>query len=175
MSISLDREYLKGYVSDADIARIKSRIKKVHDDLENKTGAGHEFTGWMDLPHRIENSFIAELEKLGEEVRGYSDCLVSIGIGGSYLGIRATIEYLRGAKLPVYYIGHNMSVDNLHKILEKIKNKRVTVAVISKSGTTTEPALAFRIIKKLMAEKYSGANRVGGTNPISPPVGAAVD
>lgn len=156
MSITLDRNYLKGYVSDQDISQIKSRIQIAHDALQNKTGAGHEFTGWLDLPSRTKDSFIAEIEKLGQEVRSHSDCLVSIGIGGSYLGIRATIEYLRRLNFPVYYAGHNMSVDYLHHLLEVLKDKRITVTVISKSGTTTEPALAFRLIKKVMEKKYSG-------------------
>ena len=155
MSISLDKKYLNGFIDDAQIAEVLPQIEKAHNDLNNKTGAGSEYTGWLDLPSRIEDSFISDVEKLGEEVRGYSDALISIGIGGSYLGIRATVEFVRGSKIPVYYAGHNMSSDYMHELLEVIKTKDVVVTVISKSGTTTEPAVAFRLIKQALKEKYS--------------------
>ncbi|MBF0522775.1 MAG: glucose-6-phosphate isomerase [Candidatus Omnitrophica bacterium] len=157
MSLTLDKEYLKGFVSSEDLKLIAKDIEKAHEALEKKTGKGSEFTGWTDLPSRIEDSFVAELEKLGKDVRQNSDCLVSIGIGGSYLGIRATMEFLRGKDgFPVYYAGHNMSVDYHYKLFNCLKDKRVTVVVISKSGTTTEPALAFRLAKQFLKGKYSG-------------------
>lgn len=155
MSISLDRDYLKGFVDSKDIEAISTKIEKAHNDLEQKKGAGSEMTGWCDLPSRISDDFIRELEVVGEEARGHSDCIISIGIGGSYLGIRAAEEFLRGAKLPIYYAGLNMSVDYHHHLLEKIKDHNPTVVVISKSGTTTEPALAFRIIQEYLAKKYN--------------------
>lgn len=155
MGISLDREYLKGFAEQKDIEAIANKIEKAHDDLEHKKGAGAEMTGWCDLPSRIGDDFIRELETVGEEVRRDSDCIISIGIGGSYLGIRAVEEFLRGAKLPIYYAGLNMSVDYHHHLLEMIKDHNPTVVVISKSGTTTEPALAFRIIKEFLAKKYN--------------------
>ena len=155
MEISLDRQYLKGYVGDKDYAGLLPAIKKAHENLENKTGKGSEFTGWLDLPSRTEDSFLDELAKLGKEIRENSDCLLSIGIGGSYVGIRASLEFLIAEqKLPVHYAGHNLSSGSLYHLLNQLKGKRVTVVVISKSGTTTEPALAFRIIKKFMEEKY---------------------
>ncbi|MDP2652541.1 MAG: glucose-6-phosphate isomerase [Candidatus Omnitrophota bacterium] len=156
MSLTLDREFLKGFVGQNDIDALASKIKKAHDDLHNKTGKGNDFLGWVDLPGKIPDALIKELEALGNEVRKDSDALISIGIGGSYLGIRATVEYLGGGKLPVYYAGHNMSADYLHNLLETLKDQRITVVVISKSGTTTEPALAFRIVKQFMQKKYKG-------------------
>jgi len=156
MSISLNRDYLKGFVEDAGIEDMFSNIEKAHNDLENKTGQGSEFTGWTDLPERIEDSFLDELIQLGEEVRENSDCLISIGIGGSYLGIRATIEFLRDEhKIPVHFAGHNISADYHRNLLKNLEGKRITVIVISKSGTTTEPAIAFRILKEFMKERYS--------------------
>ena len=156
MEITLDRQYLKGYVEDKDYAAILPEIQKAHEDLENKTGKGSEFTGWLDLPRRIEDSFLNELTELGEEIRENSDCLLSVGIGGSYVGIHASLEFLVSEqKLPVHYAGHNLSSEYLYHLLNQIKDQRITVVVISKSGTTTEPALAFRIIKKFMKEKYS--------------------
>ncbi len=157
MSVKLNLDNLKGFVEQSEIDALLPQVKKAHDDLHNKTGKGNDYVGWVDLPSRIEDSLLDELEALGKEVQANSDCLVSIGIGGSYLGIRSTLEFL-GAhkqKLPVYYAGHNISSDYLHDLLETLKDKKVTVLVISKSGTTTEPAIAFRIIKQLLQAKYS--------------------
>ncbi len=154
--ITLNTDYLKDFVSDAELKAMVPRLQKAHDALENKNGKGAEFTGWVDLPSRIPDTFLKELNDLAAEVQKNSDCIVSIGIGGSYLGIRATIEFLGGqTKLPVYYAGHNISSDYLHQLLAILKDKRVTVVVISKSGTTTEPAIAFRVIKQLLESKYS--------------------
>jgi len=155
MDITLDRHYLKGYVEEKDYVELLPAIQKAHEDLENRSGKGSEFTGWLDLPQRIEDSLLDELTELGEEVRKNSDCLLSVGIGGSYVGVHASLEFLISEqKLPVYYAGHNLSSGYLYHLLEQLKNQRITVVVISKSGTTTEPALAFRIIKKFMEEKY---------------------
>jgi len=156
MSVSLDREYLDGFIKQEEMDGISSRIQQAHNALENKTGAGSEYTGWTDLPSRIENSFLDELVELGKEVRDDCDCIISIGIGGSFLGIKSTVEFLRDkAQIPIYYAGHNMSVDCLAALMEKVKDKRIALVVISKSGTTTEPALAFRILKNFLKEKYS--------------------
>ena len=155
MEITLDRQYLKGYIEDKDYEAILPEIQKAHEDLENKTGKGSEFTGWLDLPQRIEDSLLNELTELGQEIRNNSDCLLSVGIGGSYVGIHSSLEFLISEqKLPVYYAGHNLSSGYLYHLLKELEDKRVTVVVISKSGTTTEPALAFRIIKKFMEDKY---------------------
>jgi glucose-6-phosphate isomerase len=155
MEITLDRQYLKGYIEDKDYAKILPDIQKAHEALENKSGKGSELTGWLDLPHRMEDSFLDELMELGQKIRESSDCLLSVGIGGSYVGIHASLEFLISEqKLPVYYAGHNLSSGYLFHLLNEIRDQRVTVVVISKSGTTTEPALAFRIIKKFMEEKY---------------------
>ncbi|MEW5894849.1 MAG: glucose-6-phosphate isomerase [Candidatus Omnitrophota bacterium] len=157
MGIQLDSRNLEGIVKEKDLTGIVPAIQKAHSQLEEGTGPGHEYTGWLKLPSSIDNGFIDDLVKLGKEVRSFSDCLVSIGIGGSYLGIRSTVDFLRNeAGIPVYYAGHNMSPDYLAGLLAEIKDKRVSVVVISKSGTTTEPALAFRVIKKFLEEKYSG-------------------
>lgn len=155
MEIKLDRQYLKGYIEDKDYKELLPAIQKAHDQLENKAGKGAEFTGWIDLPHRLEDSFLDEMTEFGQEVRANSDCLLSIGIGGSYVGIHATLEFLiADQKLPVYYAGHNLSSGYLYHLLNRLEDKRITAVVISKSGTTTEPALTFRIVRKFMEEKY---------------------
>lgn len=156
MSITLNTDYLKGFINQNDLQSLSADVKKAHEGLHNKTGKGNDFLGWVDLPSRISDGFIKELTELAKDVQANSDVLISIGIGGSYLGIRSTIEFLGGAtKLPVYYAGHNISSDYLHTLLETVKGKRVTVIVISKSGTTTEPAIAFRVIKKTLEARYS--------------------
>ncbi len=156
MSIKLDRQFLKGFLEESEVQAIAADLEKAQHDLTNKTGTGSDFLGWTDLPSSIDDGLIDELTELGKDVRLNSDCIVSIGIGGSYLGIKATLEYLRDSShTPVYYAGHNMSVDYTYELLENLKDKNFTVIVISKSGTTTEPALAFRLIKEVMKEKYS--------------------
>ena len=155
MSITLNLENLKGSIDKKDIEKIIPEVNRTHDLLESKSGPGKEFLGWMDLPSRISDGFINDLENLAKEIQGNSDALITIGIGGSYLGIRSTIEFLGGkGKLPVYYAGHNISSDYLYNLLESLKDKRVTVVVISKSGTTMEPAIAFRVVKQFLQKKY---------------------
>jgi len=155
MSIKFDIEHFKGFVGQGDLTAIKSEIEKAHNELENKTCQGSDYVGWTDLPSRIEDSLVEELTQLGKDVRATSDVLVSIGIGGSYLGIRATLECLQTAEIPVVYAGHNMSADYHYRLIESLKDKDFSVVVISKSGTTTEPAIAFRMLTKLLKEKYS--------------------
>lgn len=154
--ISLNTDYLKNFVSDEELKHIAPEVKKAHDELAAGRGRGAEFTGWLNLPSSITPAFLKEVEDLAASVQKDCDCLVSIGIGGSYLGIRATIEFLGGkTKLPVYYAGQHISSDALYELLETLKTKRPAVVVISKSGTTTEPAIAFRTIKKSLESRYS--------------------
>lgn len=155
MSITFNHENLKGFVEKKDFESIWPQVQKAHDLLGAKSGAGKESLGWMDLPSRISDGFIKDLEKLAGEIQQNSDALISIGIGGSYLGIRATVEFLsEKTKLPIHCAGHNLSSDYLFNLLEELKDKRLMVVVISKSGTTTEPAVAFRIIKEFLQKKY---------------------
>jgi len=159
MSITLDRSHLKGFVEDRDIKEFSGAVTRAHEALASRKGAGAEFTGWLDLPQRTEDAFLGELDELGKEARENSDCVVSIGIGGSYLGIHASLEFLTAEqKIPVHFAGHNISVGYTHHLLRQLENKRVTVVCISKSGTTTEPALAFRIIRQFMQDRYGAAD-----------------
>lgn len=156
MQITLNQDNLKKFLAKKDFHSIADKVKRAHKQLHQKTGKGAEFTGWVDLPGRVSNGFLNELVGLAKQVRMGSDCLVSIGIGGSYLGIRATSEFLKDQEqFPVYYAGHNLNSDYLHNLLESLKDKRVSVVVISKSGTTTEPAIAFRVIKKFLQSRYT--------------------
>ena len=154
--IKLDTNNLANFINDADIKALWPAIEQAHHDLHGKTGKGSEFTGWVNLPSQIPDQLVNELTQLAKDVASYSDCIVSIGIGGSYLGIRATIEFLGGiTPLPLYYAGHHMSSNELFNLLETLKNKKPTVVVISKSGTTTEPAIAFRAIKQALSTRFS--------------------
>src|SRR5260370_33299666 len=112
--ISLNTDYLKGFVSPEDLQGIFPSVRLAHENLHKAQGLGSEFTGWLDLPSRIPDTLVQEVLSLAGEVQQNSDCIVSIGIGGSYLGIRSTIEFLGGGKLPGYYAGHNISRDYLH-------------------------------------------------------------
>lgn len=156
MGIVLNKEYLKGFVSEQQILSLAPAVAKAHRDLHQKTGAGNDFLGWVDLPSRTPDALVRELTALAGEVRQHSRAVISIGIGGSYLGIRATLDFLDvQSGLPVYYAGHNMSNAEMRKILRLIETTDVSVVVISKSGATTEPALAFRLIDGAMRRKYA--------------------
>ncbi len=156
MKIQLDVTNLKGFVGEKDFTALLPQLQKAHDDLHSRRGKGSEFTGWLNLPSKTDKAFLRELKTLGEQIRKNSDCIISIGIGGSYIGIRAALDFLSDEqKIPVYYAGHNLSSGYLKDLFTKLKKKRVTVLVISKSGTTTEPAVAFRLVKQFMESKYS--------------------
>ncbi|MBF0485892.1 MAG: glucose-6-phosphate isomerase [Candidatus Omnitrophica bacterium] len=158
MAITLNTGYLKNFVSNDEMNAFAAPVQKAQQDLHNKTGAGHDFLGWVNLPSNTPDALVAELSALGREVRENSEAIISVGIGGSYLGIRSTLEFLGGdSGVPVYYAGHNMATSDMARILKVIEKKNVTVVVISKSGTTTEPAVAFRIIDLAMRRKYSSA------------------
>ncbi|MBF0619861.1 MAG: glucose-6-phosphate isomerase [Candidatus Omnitrophica bacterium] len=157
MGITLSTGFLKNFVSTEEINAYAGAVKKAHDELHQKTGAGNDYLGWVDLPSKTPDALVAELTALAKEVQAHSEAIISIGIGGSYLGIRSTLEFLGGnPALPVYYAGHNMSNADMSRVLKVIADKKVTVVVISKSGTTTEPAVAFRLVDAAMRRKYSG-------------------
>ncbi len=158
MGITLNRDHLSGFLRKEDYKKIAPALKKAHEALHAKKGPGNDFLGWLDLPGRVSGAFLKELDGLAAMVQNNSDALVSVGIGGSYLGIRSTVEFLGGApKLPIHYAGHNMSSEDLSGLLQRLQDRRVSIVVISKSGTTTEPALAFRILKRFMQERYGEA------------------
>lgn len=154
MGISLNTDFLNGFVTKEEIMALAPAVEKAHKDLHHKTGAGNDYVGWVNLPSHTPDYLVGELQALAKEVHGHSEAVISIGIGGSYLGIRSTLEFVGETKLPVYYAGHNMSVVDMQAVLKVIEKKNVTVVVISKSGTTTEPALAFRIVDAAMRRKY---------------------
>ena len=140
---------------------LESRIPGIYNTVFHKTGAGNDFLGWVNLPSEIDENLLADIEKTAAYLRKKSDIFVVIGIGGSYLGARAVIEALQNHFAPltndkplIVYAGHNMSEDYLHDLMAVLDKKDYSLAVISKSGTTTEPAIAFRILKQHIINKY---------------------
>ena len=140
---------------------LESKVSGVFDSIFHKTGAGNDFLGWVNLPSEINEGLLADIEKTAADLRKKSDIFVVIGIGGSYLGARAVIEALQNHFAPltdekplIVYAGHNMSEDYLHDLKAILNKKDYSLAVISKSGTTTEPAIAFRILKQHIINKY---------------------
>ena len=159
--MKLELTYTNSFVSKESIQSYESIVASTYNTVYNKTGAGNDFLGWVSLPSEIDESLMADIERTASELRKKSDLFVVIGIGGSYLGARAIIEALQnhfaplsGEKPLIVYAGHNMSEDYLHELMAILDKKDYSLAVISKSGTTTEPAIAFRILKQHIIQKY---------------------
>ncbi len=156
------------FVNENEVMYLESFVKAAHDMLHNKTGAGKDFTGWVELPVNYDKEEFQRIKTAAEKIKQDSDAFVVIGIGGSYLGARAAIEALSHSfynilpkgkrKTPeIYFAGNHISSKYMSDLLELLEGKDISVNVISKSGTTTEPAIAFRIFKELMEKKYGKA------------------
>ena len=159
--MKIDLTHVLPFLDESSKNVLESRVSTVYNTIFNKTGAGNDFLGWVSLPSEIDENLLADIEKTAEELRKKSEIFVVIGIGGSYLGARAVIEALQnhfaqltGERPLIVYAGHNMSEDYLHDLLAILDKKDYSLAVISKSGTTTEPAIAFRILKQHIIHKY---------------------
>lgn len=166
--VTFDYSAAKGFITDPEIEMIEKLAENAREELLNKTGAGNEFLGWVDLPVDYDKEEFARIRKAAEKIQKDSDVLLVIGIGGSYLGARAAIEFLRHSfynsvskkirKTPeIYYVGNNISSTYISHLIEVIGDRDFSINIISKSGTTTEPAIAFRVFKKLLNEKYGKA------------------
>ncbi|GAE94015.1 glucose-6-phosphate isomerase [Gracilibacillus boraciitolerans JCM 21714] len=153
------------FFGEHELDYLKAPVKLAHEMLHNKTGAGNEFLGWIDLPTNYDKEEFSRIKKAADKIKSDSDVLLVSGIGGSYLGARAAIEMLNHSfynelskeqrKTPqVFFVGNSISATYINDLFDVLKDKDVSVNVISKSGTTTEPAIAFRIFKKLLEEKY---------------------
>lgn len=162
MPIEMNFEFLEPFVTRDDLNAIAPEILAAQKALRQRTGAGNDFLGWLE-PNAINtDDDLLRLTRCAERLRQTSDAVLVAGIGGSYLGARATMEYLISPlynNLPnespkVWFVGNDISASHLAEVLKLCKNKRVSVIVISKSGTTTEPAVAFRFIKKEMLKRY---------------------
>ncbi|MGN0653789.1 MAG: glucose-6-phosphate isomerase [Oscillospiraceae bacterium] len=162
MFVKLNSKYVSEFVSQDDIKVIQPEVEAAVKTLEEKTGAGNDFLGWYDLPTNYDKEEFARIKAAAEKIKKNSDILIVIGIGGSYLGARAAIEFLKSPFYnslkkdtpDIYYVGNNISPTYLNEILSICEGKDISVNVISKSGTTTEPALAFRVFRDLVEKKY---------------------
>lgn len=177
--ITLD--YSKTGIAAHELKGIESQVQSAHHMLHDKTGLGNDFLGWIDLPVEYNKEEFDRIKKAAEKIQADSDVLIVIGIGGSYLGARACIEALSHTfynslskeqrKTPaVYFVGNNISGTYLKNLLDVCEGKEVSVNVISKSGTTTEPAIAFRVFKKYMEERYGkeeAKNRIFATTDMA--------
>lgn len=163
--LGFDYSKALSFVNESEIFNFSEFIKAAHDMLHNGTGAGSDFTGWVDLPKAYDKEEFARIKASAEKIKSDSDALVVIGIGGSYLGARAAIEALSHSfynlmpkterRTPeIYFVGNSISSTYIAELFELLKGKDISVNVISKSGTTTEPALAFRVLREYMENKY---------------------
>lgn len=165
ITVKIDTEHLRQYVTDADIEAIRPEIQNAKNMLLAGNGKGNDFLGWVDLPATIDPSILSSIKSDVKRLAPKAKLFVVIGIGGSYLGARAVIEALQSefaSCMPsqhpfVVYAGHTLSEDYYHQLLHLLDNNDYAVAVISKSGTTTEPAVAFRIVKDHLVKKYGAA------------------
>ncbi len=161
MSVKLQERYVNGFVGAAEIDSVWKSVECAHELLHTKTGPGNDFLGWLDLPVNYDKQEFARIKTAAEFIRKECDILVVIGIGGSYLGARAVIEAVEGNLyndltdgVKIYFVGNDISGSHLNSLLKICEGKSVAVNVISKSGTTTEPALAFRVFKNLLETRY---------------------
>lgn len=162
MSLKLNTKYLKNFVDKDELTSLSPFVSAAHDLIKNKTGLGSDFLGWVDLPEKYDKEEFARIKKAAEKIRRQSQVLIVIGIGGSYLGARAAIEFIKSPLYnnlkkdtpEIYFLGNSISSTYLSEILSICEGKDISINVISKSGTTTEPALAFRIFKNLLEKKY---------------------
>ena len=163
--VTFDYSKATGFISDHEVESMKKIALQAKDTLLGREGAGNDFLGWIDLPVDYDKEEFARIKAAAERIKGDSEVLVVIGIGGSYLGARAAIEFLRHnfynmvskeiRKTPeIYYAGNSISSTYLKHLIDVIGDRDFSVNIISKSGTTTEPAIAFRVFKEMLEKKY---------------------
>ena len=180
MSVALNTKHLSSFISEEEYAAIYPQVEAAHKQLEAKNGPGSDFLGWMTLPRDYDKEEFARIKAAAAKIREDSDVLVVAGIGGSYLGARAVVEAVKGMYhneledgLKIYFCGNSISPTYLNNIISLCKGKRFSINVISKSGTTTETALAFRVLRKLLEDSvgaeeankriYATTDRAKGT------------
>ena len=162
MSISFNFAYAADFLRENDLKGLEGQVKDAHSKVTEKSGLGNDFLGWVNLPFDYDKEEFARIKKAADKIRQDTDILIVIGIGGSYLGARAAIEFLkgpyynalRGDAPEIYFAGNSISGSYLSDMIKLCEGKRVSVNIISKSGTTTEPAVAFRVFRKYLEEQY---------------------
>ena len=162
MTLKLTDKYINSFINSDELNAIQAEITSAHTSLINKTGEGNDFLGWITLPDDYDKEEFARIKVAAEKIKNTCDVLIVIGIGGSYLGSRAVIEFLKSPMYnslkkdtpDIYFSGCNISAQSLNELLAICEGKDVCINVISKSGTTTEPAVAFRVFRELLENKY---------------------
>ena len=162
MALTFSGKYAGDAVNAASLAAIEPEVRRAHEMLRSGTGKGSDYIGWLDLPVSYDKAEFAAIKAAAQQIQKQSDVLIVIGIGGSYLGARAVIELLRSNlynALPkdtpdIYFAGNTISASSLAELIHICEGRDFSVNVISKSGTTTEPAVAFRVFRELLIEKY---------------------
>ena len=157
--ITVDYSKALSFINEEEIAKVGEEIKEAHKALHEGIGLGNDFLGWVELPNNYDKEEFSRIEKAAQKIRSNSDVLLVIGIGGSYLGAKAALEMLHNPfkkekDLEVIFVGHHISSTYMMNLMDYIEGKDFSINVISKSGTTTEPAIAFRAFKKILEEKY---------------------
>ncbi len=173
MSLKLNDQYVTEFVSQDELKLFQREVDLHRDQLYKKEGKGNEFLGWIELPDQMDDAILSRIEADAAEFRKHADVVVVVGIGGSYLGARAVCEALSAAsfssneagssRTQLVYAGHHLDQDYLHNLLSWLEQKSFSIVVISKSGTTTEPAIAFRLLRELLIRKHgrtSAAERI---------------
>ena len=162
MALKFNYKYAADFLCENDLVGMEAQVKSAHEMLHTKTGLGNDFLGWIDLPTAYDKDEFARIKKAAAKIIDDTDVFIVIGIGGSYLGARAAIEFLKSNNynaLPkntpdIYFAGNTISGSALDDLLKICEGKRVSVNIVSKSGTTTEPAIAFRVLRKYLEERY---------------------
>ena len=165
MKLKLETKYTENFIKKHEYDQLRPFVELSNQILENKSGAGNDFLGWVDLPKNYDKEEFVRIQKAAEKIKNDSEILIVIGIGGSYLGAKAAIEFLSNTfynnqdksvrKGPqIFFAGTNMSPVYLKHLLDLVEDKDFSINVISKSGTTTEPAIAFRVFKEKLEKKY---------------------
>ena len=180
MSVKYNGKHLAKFIRPEEYDTIFPQVELAHQQLESRSGAGNDFLGWLDLPVNYDKEEFARIKEAAKKIREDSDMLLVAGIGGSYLGARAVVEAVKGLYhndtedgLKIYFCGNTISPTYLNDIIKVTKGKRFSINVISKSGTTTETALAFRVLRKLLEDSvgpeeankriYATTDRAKGT------------
>ena len=164
-TVTFDYSKVADFVSAEELANFKSTVMGAKETLISKTGAGNDFVGWIDLPVDYDKEEFERIKAAAKKIQSDSDVLLVVGIGGSYLGARAAIEFLSHSfhnvldkskrKAPeIYFVGNSISSKYIRDLKDVLEGKDFSINIISKSGTTTEPAIAFRVFKEMLIEKY---------------------
>lgn len=162
MPTYISDKHVQGFVSQEELTAIAPQVKAAHEALHTGTGLGNDFIGWLTLPTDYDKEEFARIKEAAKRIQSNTDVFIVIGIGGSYLGARAAIEFLTSPNYnalckdtpQIYYAGNSISSTALAELIELCEGKDVSINMISKSGTTTEPAIAFRVLRELLEKKY---------------------